>query len=176
MKDFLQKETGGLPNWVWLLVIIGGVGAVYIAPKLFGSKSTPVSTATADTGGGVSGLGGYIPGGPYAGGSTPTSSTSPGVGSELEGVIRQAASTGQTANYDQQNASRGVPIRATPGGATQGYQMFGTKVQIVGDAVQGPNDLGSTTWWPIAGGGYISSIDLSGNPSLQNWPYASSIQ
>lgn len=176
MEQFLQKETAGLPNWVWLVVVIGGIGAVYIAPKLFGNKSTSASTAGADTGGGVSGLGGYIPGGPYAGGSTPTSSTSPGVGSELEGVIREATTTGPVAGYDQNFANRGVPIRATPGGATQGYQMFGSRVQVIGPAVQGPNDQGSTLWYPIAGGGYISSYDFAGNPTLTNWPYATSTQ
>lgn len=37
IKGLLGKDTAGLPNWVWLVVIISGIGVAYILPKLLGS-------------------------------------------------------------------------------------------------------------------------------------------
>lgn len=58
MKEFLQKEIAGLPNWVWLIVIAGGIAAVYIIPK-FTKKSTTATTAdtATNTGTGAAGIG-----------------------------------------------------------------------------------------------------------------------
>jgi hypothetical protein len=55
---FLKAQTGPLPNWGWLLVIGGGIAAVYLVPKFLGKSSAkqPDQTST-DAGTGNSGLG-----------------------------------------------------------------------------------------------------------------------
>lgn len=48
---FFKAQTGPLPNWAWAVVIVGGIGAAYFLPKLFGggNKGTSGQTST-DTG------------------------------------------------------------------------------------------------------------------------------
>jgi LysM repeat protein len=47
ISGFLGKDTAGLPNWAWLVVVGAGLAAAYIVPKFFGSSaSTPSSTST----------------------------------------------------------------------------------------------------------------------------------
>lgn len=52
IKGFMTTDTAGMPNWVWLIVIVGGVAAAYFIPKLIGSK-----TSSSTTGANTSGLG-----------------------------------------------------------------------------------------------------------------------
>lgn len=54
----LKAQTGPLPNWAWLVVIVGGVAAAYLIPKFLNKNSTtqPDQTST-DAGTGNSGLG-----------------------------------------------------------------------------------------------------------------------
>jgi|SRR5579859_351293 len=49
MPAFLEKDTAGIPNWGWVVIIGAGLLAVYIVPKLFGSGSTPTPTDTSGT-------------------------------------------------------------------------------------------------------------------------------
>lgn len=49
IKGFMKTDTAGMPNWVWLLVIAGGIGLA-LGVKYFYSKKTPSSTG-ADTSG-----------------------------------------------------------------------------------------------------------------------------
>lgn len=58
LGGFLKAQTGPLPNWAWLVVIVGGVAAAYIIPKYLnsGAGSTTSQTGT-DTGTPNSGLG-----------------------------------------------------------------------------------------------------------------------
>jgi hypothetical protein len=54
----LKSQTGPLPNWVWLLVIGGGIAAAIIVPKLLAKGSTTAADATTtDAGTPNSGLG-----------------------------------------------------------------------------------------------------------------------
>ncbi len=43
---FFKQVTAGLPNWAWVLVVVGGVGAAILVPKFFGGKSTGTSDQT----------------------------------------------------------------------------------------------------------------------------------
>ena len=52
---FLNKDTAGLPNWAWILVVAAGIGAAYFIPKWLGT-SQPDQTSTG-TGTGSSGIG-----------------------------------------------------------------------------------------------------------------------
>jgi hypothetical protein len=52
----LKAQTGPLPNWAWIVVIVGGLAAAYIIPKFLGAKGSTSQTST-DTGTGNSGLG-----------------------------------------------------------------------------------------------------------------------
>lgn len=85
-KGFLGKDTAGLPNWAWLLVVGAGLAAAYIVPKILAGKSSnSSSTPTTGTGTGTSGLGlaidptnglpyaveGLVPSGAYAGTPNP---------------------------------------------------------------------------------------------------------
>jgi hypothetical protein len=55
VKGFMKTNTAGMPNWVWLLVIGGGIAAAVVIPKLLnrGNSSTPTDTSA----------GGICPGG-----------------------------------------------------------------------------------------------------------------
>lgn len=80
-KGFMAKDTAGLPNWAWVLVVGAGIAAAYFVPKFLNKGSTSTSQ-TADTAG-TSGLGiatdpttglpyaveGLVPSGAYAGNS-----------------------------------------------------------------------------------------------------------
>jgi hypothetical protein len=76
IKGFMTNNTAGMPNWVWLLVIAGGIGLA-LGVKYFYNKK-PSSTTGADT----SGLGLAIDpttGLPYAvAGLVPAGGISPG--------------------------------------------------------------------------------------------------
>lgn len=61
IKGFLSKDTAGLPNWAWLLVIAAGIGAAYIVPKFLAGKGTNAtdqgSTNTGTDQSGTNGIG-----------------------------------------------------------------------------------------------------------------------
>lgn len=82
------------------------------------------------------------------------------------GFIR-ARYTGITHTYDVQNP-QGVPIRSSPSATSiLRYVMYGTKVTVTGPAVKGGSNFGgsnsgSTEWFPVSGGGFISAYDVTG--------------
>lgn len=45
VTGFLKNNTAGMPNWVWLLVIAGGIGLA-LAVKYYSSKKSSSSTST----------------------------------------------------------------------------------------------------------------------------------
>lgn len=61
IQGFLGKDTAGLPNWGWMLVIVGGIAAAYFVPKFLGGQSSSTSStdqsAQAQGQGGPSGIG-----------------------------------------------------------------------------------------------------------------------
>jgi len=62
--NFLTKDTAGMPNWVWGIVIIAGIGVAILVPRLFknAGAGTAASSVTSDPT--LSG------GNPYAGSSS----------------------------------------------------------------------------------------------------------
>src|SRR5450755_787006 len=56
MKGFLSKDTAGLPNWGWILVIGAGIAAAYFIPK-FINKGSSTSSSTPTTGTDTTGSG-----------------------------------------------------------------------------------------------------------------------
>lgn len=88
IKGFLQKDTAGMPNWVWLIVVAGGIAAAYFIPKFMG-KNSSTDTSSTDTSGQGLGLAidpttglpyaveGLVPSGAGAGGGGGSSSEPP---------------------------------------------------------------------------------------------------
>src|SRR3974377_1550891 len=42
----LKAQTGPLPNWVWIVVVVGGVAVAYFLPKILAQNSTSQPDAT----------------------------------------------------------------------------------------------------------------------------------
>jgi hypothetical protein len=119
ISGFLQKDTAGLPNWGWILVIGGGIAAAYLLPRFFGSQSNTGQTAT-DTGTGSSGLGLAIDpstGLPYAvEGLVPSGAQA---GNPIDITITSTSPTGTTTTTTQPQ----------PGAANNPFiALFGTKL------------------------------------------------
>lgn len=51
IQGFLGKDTAGLPNWAWLLVVAGGIAAAYFVPKFLGGQSPSATDQTATNAG-----------------------------------------------------------------------------------------------------------------------------
>lgn len=51
IQGFLGKDTAGLPNWGWLLIIVGGAAAAYFIPKFLGGQSPNATDQTATNAG-----------------------------------------------------------------------------------------------------------------------------
>ena len=63
------------------------------------------------------------------------------------------------------NEPQGVPLRKTPQGGSAGYAAYGSNLTITGPGVQGTSNTpkgvpGSTLWYPVQGGAYISASDV----------------
>jgi hypothetical protein len=41
VKGFMGKDLAGLPVWVWLLIVAGGVAVAFILPKFLNKSATP---------------------------------------------------------------------------------------------------------------------------------------
>lgn len=78
IEKFLKASTANLPNWVWIVVVAGGVAAAVIIPKFLGggANTTTGTTGTSPTdqtttnGTGATtdtGAYAYVPSGPTAG-------------------------------------------------------------------------------------------------------------
>lgn len=48
VSGFMKNNTAGMPNWVWLLVIAGGIGLA-LAVKYYSSKKSATDTTTTGT-------------------------------------------------------------------------------------------------------------------------------
>jgi hypothetical protein len=154
---FLKQSTAGLPNWAWILVVVGGVAAAYFIPKFFGGGSgTSSQTATDQTNPNTTGLGMAIDpatGLPYAvEGLVPSGNPYGGSGYDLSGLqnlltqtlqaetnilsqttlgyIRGRFNQTQTTAYDLATP-QGIPIRDAQGNIL-GYQAYGSAITING--------------------------------------------
>ena len=54
IKGFMTNDTAGMPNWVWLLVIAGGIGLALVVKRMTATKATgntaPTTGAIPDSG------------------------------------------------------------------------------------------------------------------------------
>jgi hypothetical protein len=186
---FMHNTTAGMPNWVWLLVIGGGI-ALAIGVKYYMGKKKPAGNATTTGMTPDSGLGLAVDpttGLPYAveglvpaGGTVGTGGTqgiqgppgpkgdsgSPGI--NMIATVRARFSQPSVKSYDTNNPG-GVPIRSSPqdlqGQNTIGFAPFGSTLAIVGGPITGTTNVlgqaaGSSVWYKLASGGYISQFDL----------------
>lgn len=170
VTELLTKETAGLPNWAWGLVVVGGAGVGYwfvrknsSSTTAAGSTTTSATGATdtsqaganavsqpSDNGGSIdysSQLGaGANPGSPvYILGTSPGSSgSSPNPPVTQSITIRQRQTSGPNAGYDKNNPG-GVPIHQGTSGSspTVGLQPFGSTVATTGPSVVGSTNSGS---------------------------------
>ena len=104
---------------------------------------------------------GTIPSITYDNNQVPVTNSQTGIDT---GVIRTRYSLASTTAYDTATPG-GIPVRSTPGGKQTGVDAYGSQVQISGPAVQGSSNLpgtsaGSTLWYPLASGGYVSAADI----------------
>lgn len=181
---FLSQSTAGLPNWAWLLVVGGGILAAIYVPKLLpGAKTGTPTTDISGTGLGLAvdpttglpyAVEGLVPSGagtttqPTTSTSVPTTSTS--TPPRLTFTTRRQGSSA----WDQQY--KDIPIRDVPGGNVVSGVGYGVQISPTGAPVTGPDNLGSTVWYPVPGG-FISAYDLttpgSGTTQFQplSWPY-----
>lgn len=198
MASFMSKETAGLPNWAWGAIIVVGIGATFVVPKLFGRATGNVANGntgvtSTDSGTANAGLGlavdptsglpyaveGLVPSGGLSGTSQGTSTTTQNQLMNEIGKIRARNTSGPTAAYDKKYA-QGVPIHSGTSSASPitGYEPYGTQVMLEGNSVPGASNLGNSQWYPVllSGGqtGYVSGYDFNGAPQPQpiTWPYA----
>jgi len=175
---FLSKETAGLPNWAWLLVLLvgGGIGFFIVRSQQnqasSSSSTTPGSETVPVTGGspvyvvasspataptttstaGTSTVG--TTGSTGSAGSTGSLSGTPVLGSGLTTLLVKSTAASQKFGT--------VPLRASPGSAdsqpdSQVVQVpIGTQLIASGPAVQGANNFGpgnaagSSLWYPTS--------------------------
>lgn len=50
VRGFLERETAGLPNWVWLVVLGLGIAVAYVLPRFVHTSNAPASSDTAQPG------------------------------------------------------------------------------------------------------------------------------
>jgi len=140
----LTKKYGPLPGYAWAGII--AVAAFFVIPLLKGrASSSSSSTTTPPSSYSLPAPGGAPPA------PSPTSTT-------FQLSIRGKGSKADAAAWDQRHP--GVPLFASPGGATIDYLPFGSTLTSTGPAVSGPSNGGSTTWWPVSGG-YVSGYDVA---------------
>jgi hypothetical protein len=174
---FLKQSTAGLPNWAWVLVVVGGVAAAYFIPKLFGGGGgTTSQTATDQTNPNTTGLGmaidpatglpyaveGLVPSGnPYGGSGTDLSGLQNLLTQTLQaeknvlsqttlGYIRGRFNETQTTTYDLATPG-GVPIRNLQGQII-GLQPYGSAITITGSPITGSSNL------PQSGAGFKPGV------------------
>jgi hypothetical protein len=182
--NFLSQSTAGLPNWVWLLIVGGGIlAAIYIPKLLPGAKTT---TDTSGTGLGLAidpttglpyAVEGLVPSGGNAGGttggSTGTVPSSPTAGTGLISAFTRDLQPGAA-------PPNTIPIWKTPNvdwNATVGGIPINTAVQI-----GTPVKTGNQVFYPITYNGitgFVGAWDLAGIPtsnvSRVSWPYAQGV-
>lgn len=102
--EFFGRDTAGLPNWAWVLIVGAGIAAAYIVPKLLGNATGTSSQDAASTGTGTnaSGLGLAI---------DPTT----GLPYAVEGLVPSGGTAGTVDNNPPP-----VPTQ-TPGACAPGY-------------------------------------------------------
>jgi hypothetical protein len=169
ITGFLGKQTAGLPNWAWLLVVGAGIAAAIIIPKLInqGGSSASNPTDTSGTGLGLAidpttglpyAVQGLVPSGAMAGTDGNTSSIPDTTGMTSTSTPQPVADTSVPARQQpptystRQNITSGagagatnVPVRQTPGGQVIGSIGFGQRIRITGTPVSGPNNFGPKT-------------------------------
>lgn len=189
---FLTKETAGLPNWAWGLVIVagGGIGYYFVRKNQASSSSTAAANAQSQpsaTGQSTSGAAGSYGSSIDYSSSLPISASNPSspvyVLSGTQGTtppstpvtpttqtitIRAPATSGPTAQYDASHS--GIPVHAGPSWQTPttGTLAWGSNAQVVPTPVNGGSNFpngwqgGSTVWYQLTAGGFISSFDIAG--------------
>lgn len=196
---FLKAETAGLPNWAWILVIAAGIAAAVVLPKFLGKKGSSSGETIEGSGLGLAvdptnglpyAVEGLVPsgamagtgGGPFAGSAQPIVSSTmstPPVAAKKGPITRSIITQGWGTSTEK------LPIRDAPGGNIISRVGYDTPIEFMSSkTVTGPNNfanapqgVGSTQWYPVKGGGYISAFDINvgaTGPSLSMaaWPYA----
>jgi hypothetical protein len=189
ITDLLTKETAGLPNWAWVAVVIVGGGVGYLFVRSNQGSSAGTSTTSADGSTDTSTAGANAVSQPsdtdYSQGlssgnangsspvyvlstSVPTSTTTTAGTATQQVTIRDRQTTGPSAAYDKTHP-QGVPVHSGTSGQTPTVKTvpFASSVTVTGPAVIGAantgNGQGGTVYWyPVQGGGYISSFDIVG--------------
>lgn len=181
--SFLNAETAGLPNWAWLLVVAAGIAAAVFIPKIAGKgiekkqeteEGKGLGLAIDPTTGLPYAVEGLVPSGGAGNPPLITSGTN---------TIPSSGIMAVKARPRISSRDIGIPIRDIPGGEgeTIGQIAYNSPVDIVGPVQQGTSNFagssgGSTLWYPVKGGGYISAFDVNAGatgPSLSTsmWPY-----
>jgi hypothetical protein len=161
--------TTGLPYAVEGLVPSGGVvgtgggGGGSITPDTPVTQSIPESGESGDNWQES-----------YQSMTTGTSVPTPSPSMLQHATLRSKGSRPEIKSID----SRGIPVRDKPGGKEIRILPYKSDITISGTPVQGPKNLGdkggSTLWYPVAGGGYVSKYDVgnfsTNSPGIRGWP------
>lgn len=192
MEVFLKKTTAGLPNWAWLLVVVGGAGVGFLfvrSQQANTANTTTTNTAASaastnvgstpqpdsgqqtppnyDIGSGSNGQSPvYVVSSPIvpAASSIQQSTPQPSVNIRLQSL------SGCSAAYDKSHS--GVPLHSVPAGGNTiiGTIPFGaSSIPLTGTEVTGSNQGGPCSqtnfWYPVSYNGlqgFVSSQDVSG--------------
>lgn len=143
IQGFLGKDTAGLPNWAWLLVVAGGIAAAYFVPKFLGGQSSSSTSSTdqsaqaqAQGQGGPTGIGLAVDpttGLPYAvEGLSPSGGLAGGGGGvDLSGITTALNSI--LANLNKTTPPTPTPVTGKgSGGCPKGSVMCNGKCQPAG--------------------------------------------
>lgn len=149
VKDFLTADTHGIPNFVWGLIAVAGLGIGFWFKNRASSsnQSTGIDTSTQT----ATGVGPVYTSGP---GTVPLQPTT------------QTLTVRQQGLYSWDKTHSGAPVRASASGAAfvLYYAPWGSQIIATGPQVTGSSNLvsggGSNLWYPV-GGGYISVQDAS---------------
>lgn len=118
MPAFLQKDTAGIPNWGWVLIIVAGLAAAYIVPKFLAPKqqqdtSNSDTGTTGTTGDQLAASNTALAQGGYTLGIDPTT----GLPYSLTGYVPQGNAAGSLQGPAGPAGAQGPPGPAGPAGA-----------------------------------------------------------
>lgn len=179
IKGFLGKDTAGLPNWAWLLVVAGGIAAAYFVPKFLGGQSTNATDQGATNAGtaqsNTNGIGLAVDpttGLPYAvEGLSPSGGLAGGGGGvDLSGITTALNSI--LANLNKTTPPPTPTPVSTGGGCPKGSRMCNGKCQPAGllcrDTASKPITQGQETQRNAA---FDARIDK--RVTVSQWPHTS---
>jgi hypothetical protein len=146
VKDFLTADTHGIPNFVWIGIVAGGLGVgIYFKNKA--SNASPTAIGTVD---------------PYAQtatGTGPVDTSSNAVSQNPYPVTMTVRPAGLYPAEDKLKNGVAVRFTASYKSAVLYWAPFNSSIVVTGPSITGDGSGSPDTWYPV-GGGYINAVDV----------------